>query len=269
MKNKRGPWSQEDKDYIAENCERMSHTEIAEQLQRNPKAVLKYMRETDLISSGTKKISAKALHVEYDIKNTPHWGILKNQFTDDELETFLYHWNNTIKQFRDDVVHTEELQIIDMIKLNILMDRLLKEEKETDELIQSLQKMVSDAKADGDLDRDEIFDTERQIANLIASKGSISMQYRELLKEKNKSLDKLKATREARVKDIEAIKTTMTGWLREIVKSPEIRHKWGLEMEKHRIAADVEFERLSEYHEYEDGMVDQPFLTPDNTKGGK
>jgi hypothetical protein len=29
---------------------------------------------------------------------------------------------------------------------------------------------------------------------------------------------------------------------------------------------EVERERLSEYHKYEDGTIDQPFLTPDSTK---
>jgi hypothetical protein len=34
-------------------------------------------------------------------------------------------------------------------------------------------------------------------------------------------------------------------------------------MEKMRLAMLKEKERLSQFHQYEDGQIDQPFLTPD------
>jgi hypothetical protein len=37
-------------------------------------------------------------------------------------------------------------------------------------------------------------------------------------------------------------------------------------MEKMRLAMMKEQERLSAFHKYEDGTVDQPFLTPDTVK---
>ena len=39
-----------------------------------------------------------------------------------------------------------------------------------------------------------------------------------------------------------------------------------IEMEKMRLAAEKEKERLSDYVQYEDGIVDQPFLTPETLK---
>ena len=42
--------------------------------------------------------------------------------------------------------------------------------------------------------------------------------------------------------------------------------KYGIEMEKMRMAMEKEKDRLSAYHKYEDGVVDQPFLTPDTVK---
>ena len=41
----------------------------------------------------------------------------------------------------------------------------------------------------------------------------------------------------------------------------------GLDMEKMRLATEAEKERLSEYIKYEDGQVDQPFLSSDTVKG--
>ena len=34
-------------------------------------------------------------------------------------------------------------------------------------------------------------------------------------------------------------------------------------MEVHRVAAEKALDKLSEYHEYEDGVVDQPILNAD------
>ena len=41
---------------------------------------------------------------------------------------------------------------------------------------------------------------------------------------------------------------------------------FGTEMEKMRLAMDKQKERLSEYHKFQDDIVDQPFLTPDTAK---
>ena len=51
--------------------------------------------------------------------------------------------------------------------------------------------------------------------------------------------------------------------------NPQTRAELGTEMEKMRLAVNKEEERLTEYHKYEDNLVDQPFLTPDTTKGGE
>ena len=37
-------------------------------------------------------------------------------------------------------------------------------------------------------------------------------------------------------------------------------------MEKMRLAMEKEKGRLSDYHKYEDGLIDQPFLTPETVK---
>jgi hypothetical protein len=42
-----------------------------------------------------------------------------------------------------------------------------------------------------------------------------------------------------------------------------------MEMEKMRLATEAEKERLSQYIQFEDGQVDQPFLSSETTKGGK
>ena len=79
-------------------------------------------------------------------------------------------------------------------------------------------------------------------------------------------LKDLKATREQRIKRLEDSKQTFIGWVRNLMSNPEVRREMGIEMEKMRLAADIEADRLTEYHKYEDGTIDQPFLTPDSVK---
>jgi hypothetical protein len=46
-----------------------------------------------------------------------YWREIQKQFDENEQELFLYHWSRIISQFRDDVLPTEELQVIDAIKI--------------------------------------------------------------------------------------------------------------------------------------------------------
>ena len=79
-------------------------------------------------------------------------------------------------------------------------------------------------------------------------------------------LKDLKATREQRIKRLEDSKQTFISWVSNLMTNPDIRQEIGTEMEKMRLSINKEKERLSEWHQYEDNLVDQPFLTPDTVK---
>ena len=51
-----------------------------------------------------------------------------------------------------------------------------------------------------------------------------------------------------------------------LIANPDVTNDYGIEMEKMRLAMEKEKERLAEYHQFTDEMVDQPFLTPDTVK---
>jgi hypothetical protein len=168
-------------------------------------------------------------------------------------------------QFKDDVFHTEEMQIIDTIKLEILMNRILRSQHENQEEINLNDQLVRNEKSrDKDQrDVDYIMNLERQIAVLRASQETLSKDYKDLQARKATMLKDLKGTREQRIKAIEDSKQTFASFIKQIATSDEFRDKIGIEMEKMRLASEKEKERLSEYFTYEDGNVDQPFLTPE------
>ena len=219
---KSGRFSNDEMLFIEANAEVLSIEEIASQLNRDPASVKKWISKKIGFSAKQKKEAA----VANELKSKPYYKELKHQFAEEELEMFEFHFKKMWSQFKDDVFHTEEMQIIDTIKLEILMNRILKSQQDNQTEISTYERLVQEEKA-----------------------------------RKATMLKDLKGTREQRIKAIEDSKQTFASLVKQIATDSEFRTKIGLEMEKMRLSMESEKERLAEYHEYEDGTVDQPFLT--------
>lgn len=266
---KKGRISKVEEDHIREHLE-AGYKELATELNRDPDSVLSFIKKK--ISQGKfstpswlQNDSLSEEQAEFDLQCRPYWVELESQFTENELKLFKYHWSRMITQFRDDVLPTEELQVVDLIKLELLMNRCLSNNKGNMEQIETFQDLIlAERQRDPDQqDRDEIFNMERQVASLKAAQESLNKDYRELQSKKNSMLKEMKATREQRVKRLEDSKQNFTSWLAHLMSNPDVARSYGVEMEKMRLAMDVEKTRLSKLHKYQDEMVDQPFLTPD------
>ncbi len=263
---RRGPLSSQEKNYIKTNAGNFLPEDIAKHLKRNPKSILKYLKDEGL-TKYYKEEDLLGNDVKLDkLKKTPYWEQLSNQFSPSELKLFQYHWINVLKQFKDDILHTEELQILDMVKLEVLMNRVLNQETEIKNKIVALEEdlLLEKKLPTPDQDYEKIRQIEAQITSLYAGKDSIMRDYKDLLKEKQNLFKGLKATREQRIKQIEDSKETMAGWYRKLMTDQQLRYDLGIYMEKMRISTKVEYERLSELHTFADGKIDQPLLTPEN-----
>lgn len=257
--NKSGPWSKEEKQYISENCSTKSAADLAAHLKRNADAVAKYIKENHASS-----FTETARSAEYDIKRSPVWHDLERQFSKQELNMFLFHWGRIISQFRDDVYPTEEMQVIDTIKLEILMNRCLTQQQQNMDDIRLIEQQLLDERGQEQKDLMKIGNLERQIGILRAAQESLTADFQKMLERKNSLLNNMKATREARIKHLESNKNNFLSIIRKIVENRELRDRLGIDMEKHRLATEIEFQRLSEWHQFSDGTLDQPILTPDN-----
>ncbi len=261
---KKGRFTKTEQEFIKDNHREMSNLDIAAHLDRDPISVQSYIKE----KIGNSTLDDREIEALHDLKSRPFWKDLEKQFSEEELQSLLYHWSRIITQFRDDVLPTEELQIIDAIKLEILMNRALIGQQSNMRSIREYEELVTIEKGK-DLetqDKDHIYNLERQVAVCRAAQDSLTREYKDLQTKKASMLKDLKATREQRIKRLEDSKQTFIGWVRNLMTNPEVRREMGTNMEKMRLAMEVERERLSEYHKYEDGNIDQPFLTPDSTK---
>ena len=264
---KKGRFSKEEMEFIEANAEVLSPESIAQKLDRDPESIRDWIKKNVGFSPKQKKEAA----VANELKEKPYYKELSTQFSSEELELFEFHFKKMWSQFKDDVFHTEEMQIIDTIKLEILMNRILKSQRDNQQEIAIAERLVRDEKArDKDQrDMDLVINLERQVAIMRASQETLSKDYKDLQARKATMLKDLKGTREQRVKAIEDSKFTFASLVKKIATDPQFRNKIGVDMEKMRLAMENEKERLSEYMQYNDGQVDQPFLTPETAKGNE
>lgn len=259
---RKGRISKEEERYISQNIESTSIQDIANFLDRDVDSIEQFVKRK------LKHGLSLEEEVAFSLEDRPYWYELQNQFTEEELELFKYHWSRIIAQFKDDVLPTEELQVIDVIKLEILMNRCLKGNKENIAQISLYEQLVKDERSreKDQQDTDYIINLERQIASLRASQESLNRDYRELQSKKVSMLREMKGTREQRIKRLEDSKQSFLSWIAHIMQDPDKMKQYGVEMEKMRMAMLKERDRLSAFHKYEDGQIDQPFLTPDTVR---
>ena len=162
----------------------MTVEDIAKKLDRSYDAVNNYVKTKLKVGLTVEETAA------YSLVDRPYYKKLEAQFTDDELELFKYHWSKIITQFKDDVFPTEEMQVVDVIKLEILMNRCLKGNKENIDQINTYDHMIRDERSrDKDQqDHDYIINLERQMASLKAAQESLNRDYRELSTKKESML---------------------------------------------------------------------------------
>ena len=140
---KRGKLSIDEERYIRENISELSIEQIAEAINRTVKPVERYVIENNLgVSTLTEQQNNATLITKLHSKT--FWNEIVRQFDDatGELEYFENTWIGLVKQFREDVLPAEELQIKQFITIDILINRSMKERKRHIQETERLQKEV-------------------------------------------------------------------------------------------------------------------------------
>lgn len=274
MATKRGRMSKYEYQFIRDNVHHMDYLAIAKQLEREPDTIRRYIEDKlGMTISLDVSQAPVSFVVQYDIEDEEFWPVLQHQFSPEELDIFKYQWDQIYAQFGGDVLPTEKLQIVDTIKLEILMNRNLREQRESAKSIERCeQELMMEKSKDDDVDppigqdKSTIFELEKQLSFYRSAQTALGKDYRELQTNKNKMFENIKGTRQQRIQRIESSSETFLKWMADLVNNPEKRKDLGRRMEKMRLAVLDEEIRLGAYHKYEDGNVDQPYLTPENVK---
>ena len=268
---KRGQLGLEEQEFIRDNIDSLSIEQIAEALNRTVKPVQRYVTESKIgIKSKDEQETDKTLRQKLHAKT--FWVEIEKQFdkSTGELQYFEDTWIGLVKQFREDVLPAEELQIKQFITIDILINRSMKERKRHIADTEKLQEEVDrEYKLPEDVrDGPKLANLETQLSFARNSIANYTNEYTKLLNEQQKISKDLKATREQRIKRIEDGKSSWIGLIR-MLEDEEIREKEGREMEIMNMSVEQQIKKLSEYHEYQDGEVDTPLLTPETIQDKK
>jgi hypothetical protein len=270
MSRKRGQLSLEEQQYIKDNFNKKDIEEIAEFLNRNTAPVKRYINDNHLMVPDDPDDDSD--YLKHKLRKKTFWGEIVRQFDEEsgELEYFENTWVNLIKQFREDVLPAEELQIKQFITIDILINRSMKERKRHITDTERIQRMVDNQYAKPEENRDNAYLTnlETQLSFARNSITSYTNEYTKLLSEQQKISKDLKATREQRIKRIEDGKSSWTGLLR-MLEDEKIRENEGRQMEIMKMSVSKYLHDLEDVHVYQDKSADTPFLTPESVENAE
>ena len=213
--------------------------------------------------------------IKKELRQSESWRVLKQEFSDEELRFFEEGYVKLMRQFRADVLATEETQIFMAIKLELLMSRNLQQRKKALEDIVRLEDMQRDhlGAFGGDVhqmsDQDKAFslNLENQLLQAKQAEQSRTTEYGKLQERHDALMKGLKATRDQRIKQIEQSKTSFLGVIR-MLQDRDRQEAEGREIELTRMAADKEYVRLGRPIRYDDGNYDSPILSADTVDLG-
>jgi len=231
--------------------------EMADHLNRSIDPVRKYIDK--------KNLKARDLtddeHLLSTLRARYYHAELSKQMSEHEIRFFEQNWIDFFKQFNEDVTHTEEMQILEVIRTEVLINRSMEDRQEIMENIETLNGLIDQemSKPKDMQDTQALAMFQTQLGAMIGSKSSYINEHEKLLTKKERYLKDLKGTREQRKRVADDAKTNFSMWMRQLDEL-ETRESEGFDMAVQAIAADKARKRLSEFHEYEDGEVDQPLL---------
>jgi hypothetical protein len=263
IRKKRGQLSLDEEKFIRDNYGTLSIEQIADQLNRNVDPVKRYIKEENLSIINNEQELKDSEILRQKLYSKTFWPEIKKQFDEDsgELRYFEDTWIGLIKQFREDVLPAEELQIKQFITIDILINRSMKERKRHIAETEKLQRLVDKEyeKSEDQRDIPKLANLETQLSFARNSIANYTNEYTKLLSEQQKISKDLKATREQRIKRIEDGKSSWIGLIR-MLEDEETREREGREMEILALATEKYKEKLGEYHQYLDNNLDKPLL---------
>jgi hypothetical protein len=275
MSRKRGRLSPEEREFIAANAATLSPEDIAVQLNRTPEVVADYIGQHVNKRPGSVQAAAEKAVVRQELRESAAWKNLKDEFTQEELKYFEEMYVSLMSQFKGDVLASEETQIFQAVKFELLMSRNLKERKRAREDIDRLEEMQAEYLKQfngkpgmmADEEREAVLAMETQINVAKAAEQSRTTEYVKLQERHEALMKSLKSTRDQRVKQIESAKVNFLGVLKMLqdrdVQRREMRHN-----ELFKLAGATEGVRLGRPHTFEDGNEDSPILSADTVDLG-
>jgi DNA-binding protein H-NS len=262
--NKRGRISKEYLSIVKENIN-LGYAAVADILKRPESAVRQFCERHGIRpNSNTDEDDKRRKMVKGDLQAESFWPVLVKQLSVAELEYFIQQYAAHIIQFERTakVAHTEKMQLMHLIRNDILLDRCMARQKEhLDEMEKIKQKIDKETKS-GDADPKELKNLNELYNAYSSAFATFAKEASELQSKLELMRKNLNITREQRTKNIQEANSSFGAYI-ESLEDELIREREGAKINIFRAAMEKERARLMEYHTYVDGEVDIPLLNAD------
>lgn len=267
----------EELEYIRQNCLTLTDKQMSKHLKRDERTIKAARKRLGVNKGAGGKVETpkenngkvifanqrlteeqRAEFFKTELSNSKFYGLLKEQFTPAEIDFYLEEWGSLCVQF-EDIVATERRQIDELIKTEIMANRIRRNIKVAEDEILLLQDEVDQLRATRDMDNDESAqERDIQLINLIRTMGAqsnaMSIDLQKNIELRNKILSELNARRRDRIDQIKKSGTTFMGLIASF-REREIREQQGKHMELVRLAKE---KKKKEWR--------QPSVFPDRSK---
>jgi len=264
---KEGRLSNDDRKFIVDNYEILTVEEIGKELRRSPETIRKHIEEYVRGQQAAGEITKVVIN---DLKLQAFFPELMEQYTKRELQVIEFHWNSLIQQFREDVLHTEKMQILQFGETMVDISRVKKREKAAEEHIEKLEQRLSELH---DIPKDErppnwemkVSGIDRQLADLRNVSKPVTEEKNKLVRQANDLLTSLKATRTQRVNVATDARMDFVSLLKVLADE---KFRAGAVRHNHLMQLSAQLVRLKLYgdHHYIDGTYDKPILNSESVK---
>lgn len=262
---KTGRISKAEEKRIRELSIKFSPEQIATKLGRREETIREWLNAN--VAPKPKSVAeVTQAEIKNDLRKSLAWKNLASELSKPEMEFFEEEYTKLVKQFRDDILPSEEKQVFDYLKTDILMSRCLQRQKKSLTDIESMRDEIKNLRAQHDDvadmskdDQDRVAALHSHITFLTNAQQTATQEWTRLNREKSDLAKALRMAREQRMQNA----ATGTRFV-EIVKELQDLEKQERESRHMGIikrGAEKEKKRLSSPYQYCNGEVDLPLLT--------
>lgn len=270
QKLKTGALSKDEMRYIDEQRNVVPPGEIAEQLNRKIDPILKYIKKRPQgydkyreEVKESKRSSKKKTKLVPDKPNNPSnviYNQVKAELTQTELRVFNELWTRMVKQFKFDVVFSEEKQIKDWCLFQIKADRESIKQKILTQELHRIKESLGLEESMANPDQRRIQKLDSQLMMIMSEVGESEKTYLKYYELQDSITKELNASRKQRVLTATDGKQNFIGILKSL-EDEDLRMKEGRDMKLMNEASNQALRRLGDYHTYADGNLDRPIFS--------
>jgi len=265
---KKGRIGKDEKTRIVSYLDTETNEQIADRFDRTLKSVVQIRAEQKALVENplpdTDNDYVATLHTRH------FWPTIKRQLMDAcEITYFEQSWASLYEQYiGNEVKHTDEMMIKDLITLDIQLNRILEDRRNMAVEGADLRKMLDDAKRiELEPERVERVSTlSRALTQVVAVQETSNKLSNDLQTKKDKKFEQLKATRDQRFKTSEQSRTNFFERVKFLDETAQ-RKSQGRKNELIRMSAAIHQAKLESPHHFDDGEWERPILTPESVLG--